>query len=104
MVRFIIKGECTSSTEASNALSQIRQLMDPIYKMEQCTVTKGYMALPPIGVKSENKSPYTFRIIYNGDFERKHELLFRDLDTEVQGPLSKILCWGTYDFELKELK
>lgn len=104
MVRFIIKGECTSSTEANNVLSQVRQLIDPVYKMEQCTMGRGYMNLHPLAVKSENKSPYTFRIIYNGDFERKHELLFRDLDTEVQGSLSKILCWGTYDFELKELK
>ena len=104
MVKFVIRGECSSSTEANEVLNDIRRNLDTVYRMQTCKVHSGRLYPVFMGSElSDNKTPHIFEVEYMGDFERKNKLLFRDLDEDIQSHLSKILCWYTYDFELKEI-
>lgn len=73
MVKFVIRGECTSSTEGDKTLNQIRKLMDPLYDMGSYYIdVNNPTHNPTIGfIKDKDKTQYTFEIKYSGDCEEK---------------------------------
>lgn len=74
MVKFIIKGECTSSTEADKTLNQIRKLMDPLYNMDSYHIDVNPTYNSVIGFKDGDKIQYTFEIKYSSDYEGKDQV------------------------------
>lgn len=103
MVKFVIRGECTSSIEANTALNEIVKILEPEYSVDSRYVVHG--VLNPSNTRyNSNTIPAVFTLECSGDFEVKHALMFRNLNVEIQSDLAQILCWYTYNYDLRRKK